>query len=180
MIRKLIRELDDAIRQMSAYEFNPAPFEFPNRFRYPPNAVETSKGLMHFPLPSTASGPELIFEKILDDPNNNVLLWYKNADHGANAFCIPYVVRNQLRGKTIEVKMPTYPDFIVIFKDGSVGVYETKDYDKQDANDTPKALQISMTIGALLSKGFNVKGGLVYIDQQTRQIHDACKYPELE
>lgn len=80
----------------------------------------------------------------------------------------------------MDIEAPTYPDFIVIFKDGSIGIYETKDYDKKDDNDLPKALAISETINALTRAGYSAKGGLIYIDQQTGTIRDAGKYPELE
>ena len=179
VIRQVIRETDDAVRELSRYTFDKAPYRFPTSFRTPPDAVPGSKGLMHFPLSDSASGPEKIFEEILDDPKNEVLLWYKNADHGANAFCIPYAMRYQVRGRTTEISAPTYPDFIVIFKDGSIGIYETKDYDKKDDNDLPKALAISETINTMTKAGYSVKGGLVYIDQQTRAIRDQDKYTEL-
>lgn len=177
-IRQVIRETDDAIRELSRYTFEKAPYRFPTSFRTPPDAVPGSKGLMHFPLSNSASGPEKIFEGILDDPENDVLLWYKNADHGANAFCIPYAMRYQVRGRTTEISAPTYPDFIVLFKDGSIGIYEIKDYDKKDDNDLPKALAISETINTLTKAGYSVKGGLIYIDQQTGTLRNAEKYPE--
>lgn len=180
IIRQVIRETDDAIRELSRYEFVRTPYKFPTSFRMPPNAVKNSKGLMHLPLPDTASGPELTFESILNRPENNVLLWYKNTDHGANAFCVKYKKRHQMRGRTMETEMPTYPDFIVIFKDGGIGMYETKDYDKQDENDIPKALAISETVGDLIRNGYMAKGGLIYIDQQSGNMRDAEKYPELQ
>ena len=135
---------------------------------------------MHFPLDRNASGPELIFEKVVDRPDNNVLLWYKNADHGANAFCIPYTTRHQVRGKTIELLAPTYPDFIVLFMDGSIGIYEIKDYDKKDDKDVAKALAISETVNRLCKGSYIVHGGLIYVDQQAQVVRDIEKYPELE
>lgn len=180
VIRQVIRATDDAIRELSRYDFEKAPYRFPTSFRTPPDAVPDSKGLMHFPLPGSASGPEKIFEEILDAPGNSVLLWHKNADHGANAFCIPYTTKHQVRGRTVAVQEPTYPDFIVLFRDGSIGFYETKDYDKKDDNDLPKALAISETVNAMTRSGYSVKGGLVYIDQMAGGIREHEKYPELQ
>ena len=179
-IKQVIRETDDAIRELSRYTFEKAQYRFPTSFRTPPDAEPNSKGLMHFPLSDSASGPEKLFEDILDEPDNNVLLWHKNTDHGMNAFCIPYTIRHQVRGRTMDIEVPTYPDFIVIFKDGSIGIYETKDYDKKDDNDLPKALSISETVNTLVRAGYSAKGGLVYIDQQTGTLRDAEKYPELK
>lgn len=80
----------------------------------------------------------------------------------------------------MDMEAPTYPDFIVIFKDGSIGIYETKDYDKKDDNDLPKALSISEIVNTLVRAGYSAKGGLIYIDQQTGTLRDAEKYPELK
>lgn len=181
VIKQVIRETDDAIRELSRYTFKKAQYRFPTSFRTPPDAEPSSKSLMHFPLSNSASGPEKLFEDILDDPDNNVLLWYKNTDHGINAFCIPYTMKHQVRGRAMDIKAPTYPDFIVIFKDGSIGIYETKDYDKKDDNDLPKALSISETVNSLIRAGYpTTKGGLVYIDQQTRTLRNDEKYPEFK
>ena len=181
IIRQVIRETDDAIRLLSRYEFKKASYHFPTTFTPPPDADMNSKGIMHFPLPSAASGPEQIFEKILDRPDNNVLLWCKNMDHGKEAFCIPYTVRQELRGRIIDVRRPTYPDFIVIFTDGSIGIYEIKDHDKKDDNDAPKAEAISQTVLTMNRDipGARVYGGLVYIDQHTQAVRDAVKFAEL-
>ena len=179
IIKQIIDDTDRAIKELSKYTFKRTQFSFPTSFRTPPSATPSSKGLMHFPLANTASGPERIFEEILDEQNNNVLLWYKNADHGMNAFCVPYSMKHQIRSRSIDIQAPTYPDFIVIFKDSSIGIYEIKDYDKKDDKDTEKALAISETINALINEGYPAKGGLIYINQHTKTIHAIEKHPEL-
>ena len=184
IINQMIRETDDAIRGLSGYKFvsaPDAPYKFPKSLKVPSNVVEASnsKGLMHLPLPDTASGPEKIFEKILNR-SGNVLLWYKNADHGANAFCVKYEKPYQKRGKTMKDELPTYPDFIVIFKDGRTGIYEIKDYDKYDENNELKEQAIRETVGELTEKGYAATGGLIYIDQQLGNMRYAEKYPEFQ
>ena len=175
-VQQIIRDLDDSIREVSYYEFKPHEFRFPESFRIPPEADTNSKRIMHFPLSDKASGPEKIFEKHLNS-SQNVVLWYKNADHGENAFCVPYKVKDYIRGKAIERMMPTYPDFIVILKDG-IGIYETKDFDKKDEMDDKKNLAIAELVNRI-DADWKVYGGLLYIKLDSGTIVDIEKHPEL-
>lgn len=181
LINGIIQRLDEKILQLDEYRFEEAKFHFPRAYYPPPQQEENSKGIMHFPLPDSASGPEKIFEKLLN-ANENVLLWYKNADSGKNAFCVQYAQRgNAIKGRVIERRMPTYPDFIVLFKDGAIGIYETKDHDKKDEKDQEKATAISNIINKAYREipGVKLYGGLIYINQRTEAVQNTDICPEL-
>lgn len=181
LIKVIIRALDDEIREQSTYVFEPADFHFPTIFTAPPKAEAESKALMHFPLPARASSPEKIFAGILDGCKN-VLLWYKNKDHGSEAFCVSYSIRQEMRGRSRMIQVPTYPDFIVLFTDGSIGIYETKDLDKQDLKDAPKDAAISSVVAGL-SRDNPVRkfyGGVLYINQEAQAVDNIDAHAELK
>lgn len=54
------------------------------------------------------------------DKLSNVEWWYKNGDHGQNNFGFEYV--DSETGKDCLF----YPDWIVMYKDGTIGIYDTK------------------------------------------------------
>ena len=59
---------------------------------------------------------EKSFIEFLEQPRNNVLWWFKNGERDATFFAVPY--------KTGEEKAPFYVDFIVMMKDGSIGLFD--------------------------------------------------------
>jgi len=61
--------------------------------------------------------PERDFIKELEK-SKNVVWWFKNGDRDATFFAIPY----ELDGE----QTPFYVDFIVLFKDGQIGLFDTK------------------------------------------------------
>jgi len=88
------------------------------------------------------------------DRNEKVEWWFKNGDGDATYFAVPY----EMSGK----KMVFYVDFIVKFKDGSVGLYDP--HGKQFADLEAKAMGLSQYIQS--NKG--LKGGIV---NNTDEVH---------
>ena len=69
------------------------------------------------------SKPEKDFEKMLDK-SSNIAWWYKNGETKQQYFAITYNLRDQ---QTNILKLKNfYPDYIVQFADGRVGIYDTK------------------------------------------------------
>ena len=65
-----------------------------------------------------ASTPEKNFERFLDS-NDHVDWWFKNRENDPKYFAIGYADENGYNSAF-------YVDFIVMFKDGSIGFYDTK------------------------------------------------------
>ena len=65
---------------------------------------------------------EVEFEKYIDH-NDKVLWWYKNGDKGEKYFAIPYY---ELDDKARSHRTAFYPDYIIRFKDGTIGIFDTK------------------------------------------------------
>ena len=118
-------------------------FIFDKSPKYQDSCDEYGKKNIYIPGVDTGySQPEKTFIDILDK-NDNVLAWCKNKDKGGNALCVNYQTSTQNKGKTILIDNPTYPDFIVFFKSGEIGIYEIKDLDKLEDINKDKAIGIS-------------------------------------
>jgi len=59
---------------------------------------------------------EKAFIDFLEKPRNRVLWWFKNGDRDATFFAVPY--------KADDDQAPFYVDFVVMMKDGSIGLFD--------------------------------------------------------
>lgn len=83
---------------------------------------------------------EIPFENYIDHCQD-VLWWYKNGDKGEKYFAIEYY---EMDSKTLTHRAAFYPDYIVKFKDGTVGIFDTKigfTADNEHARQKANALQ---------------------------------------
>jgi len=90
--------------------------------------------------------------------NDGVDWWYKNGEKMQHYFAVPFISVDE---KT-EVKKPAsfYPDYIIRYKDGSVGIYDTK------GGLTVTSLDTKLKSDALLNyiaehKDLGLKGGII-------------------
>ena len=74
-------------------------------------------------VPKSKYSTERFFEEYLEGIDN-VLYWIKNNDSGKDGFSIAYTYEGNIH--------LFYPDYIVRFKDGSVGIFETKSVSDRD------------------------------------------------
>ncbi len=99
------------------YEWDVKPEEYYNKY-VDEERMETAKYVYtKCYLKKTRSSIERDFETYLDS-QESVLWWYKNADKGKDYFGIKYIDDN--------MPQTFYPDFIVQFGDGRVGIFDTK------------------------------------------------------
>src|SRR5690606_14586728 len=69
------------------------------------------------------SDPEKYFEQMLED-SDKVEWWYKNGEQKQQYFSVSYQTVDE---ETKLTKMANfYPDYIVRYTDGSIGIYDTK------------------------------------------------------
>ncbi|MFC4182386.1 DEAD/DEAH box helicase [Saccharococcus thermophilus] len=100
------------------------------------------------------SKPERSFEKYLKNNLNIIRYWVKNGDNGSKYFSIPY----QIKGKYSDF----YPDYIVVFEDGRIGLFETKDKLDDSQQTKAKAEALYEYIHSVNSKGdVELVGGIV-------------------
>ena len=118
-INEMMKSLDDYNkRHEHRYKGENIDFKFPAFTTVSEDDAVDSERSLYGVSSDKYSNPEKIFISKLEE-NDNVLFWFKNLDSGKDAFCVAYDVHNQ--------QEPTYPDFIVAFKDGTFGIYEIKD-----------------------------------------------------
>ncbi len=86
------------------------------------------------------------------EKSDQLAWWFKNGDRDATFFAIPYIENGKHK--------PFYVDFIVQFKDDSVGLFDTKSGDTiKDAREKSDGLQIFLE--EQNKKGKNLSGGIV-------------------
>lgn len=93
---------------------------------------------------------EVAFEEYLEE-NSNVYWWIKNADSG-DGLSIVYSYE--------KVKHEFYPDYIVMFKSGDIGIYETKDINDKEKETITKEKILKLKDYA---NEYNYKCGLIEI-----------------
>jgi len=102
------------------------------------------------------SRPEQVFEKLLSG-SDIISWWYKNREAKETYFAIPY--NDPVSSSTRSF----YPDYIVQFKDGSVGIYDTKSgMTAISAETAAKSDALQAYIGADRNR---LHGGIVVFDK---------------
>jgi len=95
---------------------------------------------------------EKLFVSFLEN-NDNVKCWYRNGSRG-DYFCIPYKKDNIVR--------EFFPDFIVVYVDDTIGIYDTKsEMTASDGEAKEKAEYLYM-----YCEKFSYKSGLIKMDKK--------------
>lgn len=113
---------------------------------------------------------ELRFVKFLEAVKG-IEWWYKNGDYGSEHFSIPYYI-----GENQNLEKTFYPDWIVKFKNGVIGIFDTKSAMTADAGDTAyKAEALQRWIER--QKKIRFIGGIVVeVEQNVWKINRNKKY----
>lgn len=107
------------------------------------------------------------FAKFLDKSLANVVWWFKNGDQDATFFAVPYEDNGEPHA--------FYVDWIVIFSDGRIGLFDTKS--GQTARDAgPRAKGLTEYIAQQNQQGKNLFGGIVIEKNETFWLNDKQKY----
>jgi len=78
------------------------------------------------------SGPEREFEKLLDENADKIVWWWKNGENKNDYFGIKYFYPENMINTF-------YPDYLVQFVGGKIGIFETKDQGDRDGQTYTKA-----------------------------------------
>ena len=98
------------------------------------------------------------FIEYLEQNETSIRCWYMNQDHGRAAFGVPYSDETG--------KLRTFnPDWIVLFKDGRLGIFDTKNgRTAEDAGPKSNGLQAWLRSEAVQNLGLQLIGGIVIFD----------------
>ena len=100
---------------------------------------------------------ELAFIQYLESKSNNIEWWFKNGDSGKEAYCLRYYNTAKKEDALF------YPDWLVKFKDGRFGIFDTKGGNTA-INPEGRELGLADKIKSLNSNGGNFVGGLVVLE----------------
>ena len=111
------------------------------------------------------SQPEQLFMELLDD-SNKVEWWFKNGENEIKYFAVPYKDENG-------VERAFYVDFVVRFKDGTIGLFDTKSgMTAKDAKYRAEGLQKYLR----KNKAKKVLGGIAIESHGSWRYNDKEKY----
>ena len=113
---KVEEKLSESREMIETKEWN-----IPKLISYTKDAkkIEYSKSIMDPTYYRAYSGPEKDFIEILEEKDNNVVWWFKNGESEAKWFAVKYIDEKGY-------EKPFYVDFIVLTKDGRIGLFDTK------------------------------------------------------
>ncbi|MEI7689353.1 MAG: DEAD/DEAH box helicase family protein [Candidatus Saccharibacteria bacterium] len=102
---------------------------------------------------------EKYFESIIDK-SARVEWWYKNGEKMQHYFAVPFLALDEETG--IQTPASFYPDYVIRYKDGSIGIYDTKQGSTITSNDTKlKSDALQSYIKEQQEKGLDISGGII-------------------
>jgi type III restriction enzyme len=113
------------------------------------------------------SQPEQLFSEALDY-SKNVKWWFKNGESEVKYFAVPYKDNNG-------VERGFYVDFILRFKDGSIGLFDTKS-GMTAKTAGPRAKGLYNYIQSEKQKGNKLLGGIVVYKNGSWYYNNKEKY----
>ena len=111
------------------------------------------------------SQPEQLFMKLLDN-SDKVEWWFKNGESEIKYFAVPYKDDNK-------IKRAFYVDFIVKFRDGTIGLFDTKS-GTIDKNIEKKSMALQKYIKE--NNGKKIWGGIVIESRGSWRYNDEEKF----
>jgi type III restriction enzyme len=113
------------------------------------------------------STPEKLFMESLEK-SNKIKWWFKNGEYELKYFAVYYE-------DDAGYPRTFYVDFIIMFKDGTIGLYDTKGgMTAKDAGNRAEGLQ--KYIKEQKKKGKKIKGGIIIYENGTWRLNDRAKY----
>ena len=150
-------------------------WQIPKTKNYNPHVYSECKNKLSLYQPcflqnNMSKGESAFIQYLEKEQKDKILWWWKNGDeHMSENFGIHY-------GDTQTFQ----PDFIILFKDKSIGIYEIKDKNDSDANTNEKAEALQKYIEEENSKGKKIKGGIIIKDGDYFKVNNQEKYNRYE
>ena len=113
--RKIVDELDEQKEVIQSVWNVPISQSYNSKYEL----KEYKKAILQPAYAKTQSKPEENFIALLEDPKNSLKWWYKNGEREPKFFGIKYTKAG--------LEHAFYPDFIIMQKDGKIGIFDTKE-----------------------------------------------------
>ena len=172
--------IQDSVKKYAKYrnkvekQYKPIPkWNVPMEDYYSKNTIiENYKGCVMNPVYiSPKWKTEVGFIENYLDNNENIAWWFKNGDaRNEIYFGVPFIDEN---GKPATF----YPDFIVQYKDGKIGIFDTKGGQTTTSNDTKLKAEALQTY-IKENKAKNILGGIAKSDKENKiwKLNQDLKY----
>jgi type III restriction enzyme len=115
------------------------------------------------------STPEKNFEKFLAENDDKIVWWWKNGENKQDYFGVKYEY-------PAGVVHTFYPDYLVQFSDGRLGIFETKDMGDREGGTYTKAKSEKLQEYIKEQKGQKLFGGIVIEKSDGWKINQKEKY----
>jgi type III restriction enzyme len=160
--RSVKKYADDRIKiskEVKNYIWNPAKYiDYPTTYQI---NNHHAKSLFKPSYEDIDSNVEKDFiEKYLED-NENIVWWYKNGVKNEKYFAIKYSENDVIKA--------FYPDFIVLYSDDSIGIFDTKDGETETSENT--RLKANALAEYIENSDKNIFGGIVIYENNTFKIN---------
>lgn len=120
------------------------------------------------------SEPEKKLEQMIEQ-SDNIDWWYKNGEGKIEYFSISYQTVDEETGLTKLANF--YPDYIIRFKDGSVGIYDTKSgHTVTDKATHDKSDALQAYIAKQNKAGLKLKGGILNARAEGMFVYEDSQY----
>ncbi|NMM65026.1 DEAD/DEAH box helicase family protein [Clostridium sp. P21] len=112
---------------------------------------------------------EKTFENFLEKNGDKLMWWYKNDDKGRENFAIRYEYNGTPHA--------FYPDYVVLFKTGLIGIFEVKSKNDREAETKTKAKDeyLQKYLKEEIAKGKSIMGGIVEVSDRNIKINNTNK-----
>jgi type III restriction enzyme len=127
------------------------------KFAYKPSYLNIDRSL-----------PEKSFEKFLDDNASKITWWWKNGENKQEYFGVKYEYSGAI--------YTFYPDYLVQFADGRIGIFEVKDSGDRDGKTYTKAKAEALQKYIVDQKNKKLFGGIVIERNTDWTINQEAKY----
>lgn len=152
-------------------------FTIQNEYWYPEDYEEVPQNLcvldkFYLPKKYSGQGNEVSFMEHLEKKQGKINWWFKNRDYGKNYFGIKYT-NSETKKESL-----FYPDWIIQFSDGRVGIFDTKaGWTSTGSEITDKAKTLQEKLQDFRKKdGKNYVGGIVVKENNIWYYNDSFNY----
>lgn len=113
--------------------------------------------------------PEQNFEKFIFNNDTNIKWWWKNGENTQEFFGVRYKDNTSFTHTF-------YPDYLIMFSNGELGIYEVKDEGDRDGETLTKAKAEFFQKYIKDNQDKKLKGGIVIERNNSWQINESAKY----
>lgn len=112
--------------------------------------------------------PERNFEQFLNDYSDKIVWWWKNGEDKQDYFGVRYEYQGGI--------FTFYPDYLVQFKDGRIGIFEVKDTSDRDGTTKTKAKAEALQTWLIQQKRKELFGGIMIERNRAWLINNQKQY----